>query len=65
MIILLNDSPVEVSEGTTIENLVASLGYLGSVAVFVNDKQLLMSQYKGFIVSEDDRIFIIKPLGGG
>ena len=65
MDILLNNLPVKVSEGTTIEELVIRLGYIGSVAVFVNGQQLLMSQYKGFLVSEDDRILIIKPLGGG
>lgn len=65
MKILLNNDPFEVSEGTTIEDLIAILGYIGSVAVFVNDKQLLMSQYKGFEVYNGDRILIIKPLGGG
>lgn len=65
MKILLNNDPFEVSEGTTIEDLTAILGYIGSVAVFVNDKQLLMSQYKGFEVYNGDRILIIKPLGGG
>lgn len=65
MIILLDNNPIEVSEGTTIEALITTLGYMGSVAVFVNDKQLLMSQYKSFTVSENDRVIIIKPLGGG
>lgn len=65
MNILLNNAPIEVSENTTIEELIATLGYIGSVAVFVNDKQLLMSQYKGFEVYNGDRVLIIKPLGGG
>jgi thiamine biosynthesis protein ThiS len=65
MNIFLNNLPIKVSEDITVEELIAKLGYIGSVAVFVNDKQLLMSQYKGFLVSENDRVLIIKPLGGG
>ena len=65
MDIFLNNLPIKVSEGTTVVKLITMLGYVGSVAVFVNDKQLLMSEYKGFIVLENDRVLIIKPLGGG
>ena len=65
MDIFLNNLPIKVSEGTTVVELITMLGYVGSVAVFVNDKQLLMSEYKEFIVSANDRVLIIKPLGGG
>ena len=65
MIITVNKKHVELAETTVVANLIKKLNYHGTVAVFINGNQLLLSQYSDYMLSEGDKVIIIKPLGGG
>ncbi len=65
MVVVLNKKQITISDDCNLMDLIKELGFPKSVAVFINGKQLLMSQYDGFILSENDEVRIIKPLGGG
>ena len=65
MVVVLNKKQITIPEDYRVIDLIKFIDYPRSVAVFVNGKQLLMSQYESYILSENDNIRIIKPLGGG
>lgn len=65
MRIKLNNKEINVASKDNLKDLLCSLGFKKGVAVFINDKQLLISEYDKYIISEGDKIRIIKPLGGG
>lgn len=54
-----------VSKETIISDIIDQSGYRGSIAAFVNGKQLLMSEYGVYKLSENDVVTLVKPLGGG
>lgn len=65
MNIKVNKKNIEVPEGCTIEGLLNHLKSSKSVAIFVNNNQLLMAEYNNYRLNENDEVKIIKPLGGG
>lgn len=65
MQILMNGSKIEVSKDMTVGQLLRQMGYSRSVAVFQNGSQLLMMHYDDKRLAENDRIRIIRPMGGG
>ncbi|WFA09996.1 sulfur carrier protein ThiS [Tissierella sp. Yu-01] len=65
MEITVNNKAITIPHDFKILNLLEHLSYNKSVAVFVNGKQLLMSQYDDYLLKDKDTVKIIKPLGGG
>lgn len=65
MKIILNNNIVVIPNGFTVRQLIEHIGYLKSVAVLINGKQLLSAQYKEYQLKENDNVRIIRILGGG
>lgn len=65
MKITVNQIELMVSKETIISDIIDQSGYRGSIAAFVNGKQLLMSEYGVYKLSENDVVTLVKPLGGG
>lgn len=65
MQVLVNKKPLTIAKGSKLIDLLEELEFTRSVAVFVNDDQLLLADYDTFELEENDEIRIIKPLGGG
>ena len=63
--ISINNETIAIPHDYKIMDLLIHLKYTKSVAVFINGKQLLQSEYDNTNLSENDKIRIIKPLGGG
>lgn len=63
--ITVNSKAITIPHDFKIISLLKYLNYNKSVAVFVNGKQLLISQYDDYPLKEKDTVRIIKPLGGG
>lgn len=65
MDIIVNKKTIEVPKDCTIDALLQHIKSSKSVAVFVNERQLLMAEYDQYRLNENDMVKIIKPLGGG
>lgn len=65
MKVILNNKSIELNEGTTIKDLLISLGYSNWVGVWVNGNQILQKDYECYIIKDNDAIRLIRPLGGG
>lgn len=65
MEVKVNQKVVEIPESCTISMLLDQINSSHSIAIFVNGKQLLMSEYNSYALKEKDNIKIIRPLGGG
>lgn len=65
MEVIVNNKTMTVPHNYTVSNLIKHLNYIESVAVFINGKQILMSQYTKYQLNQNDNVRIIKPLGGG
>lgn len=65
MNVTVNKKSVIISKDFTVMDLLKHLNYGKYVAVFINDKQLLLSDYDNVSLKENDNIRILKPLGGG
>ncbi len=65
MEVIVNNKAIIVPHNYTVINLIKYLNYVESVAVFINGKQILMSQYEKYKLNQNDNVRIIKPLGGG
>jgi thiamine biosynthesis protein ThiS len=65
MEITCNNKTMEIEEKTTLSDILRTLGYRNTVAVFINGKQLLSSQIDRYVIHEKDNIRIIRILGGG
>lgn len=65
MEVIVNNKAINVPHNYTVLNLIKHLNYVESVAVFINSKQILMSQYDKQLIYQNDIVRIIKPLGGG
>lgn len=63
--IIVNKRAITIPQDFKLIDLLEDLKYFKSVAVFVNGKQLLQIEYDTFLLSKNDDIRIIKPLGGG
>lgn len=65
MEVIVNNKAINIPHDFAVINLLKYLNYTKSVAVFINGKQILMSQYENYQLNQGDSIRIIKPLGGG
>jgi thiamine biosynthesis protein ThiS len=65
MKVYVNDKEKEISDGTTIENIIKDMALNKWVSVWVNGTQLLQGDYSTFIVKENDKIKVIRVLAGG
>lgn len=63
--IKLNNKDIQILDKLNINEIIDKQGYKGTVAVLVNGKKLLLSEYRNYMINENDNIVIIKPLGGG
>jgi sulfur carrier protein len=63
--VIVNNKAIFIPHDYAVINLLKYLNYTKSVAVFINGKQILMSQYESYHLNQNDSIRIIKPLGGG
>jgi len=61
----VNNKNISIPPGFTVRELLQHIQSSKSVAVFINGKQLLMAEYDGYRLNEEDNVKIIKPLGGG
>lgn len=64
MNIVLNDKPVEMQEGSLLRDLLAQYGY-GKCAVIINGRHILLKDYESRILKNDDKVKIVRILGGG
>ncbi|MBQ0029929.1 MAG: sulfur carrier protein ThiS [Bacteroidales bacterium] len=62
----VNDEPVELPEGSSIDDLAKAnnLPEKG-VAIAVNNEMVPLSQWKGKVIAEGDDIIIIRAVCGG
>lgn len=65
MTIILDDQKRNIDEKTTVGQLLESMDMSYQVAVFVNDKIVLQSDYDVLTFNEADRVRVFRPLGGG
>jgi len=66
MQILLNGSPHEAPDGTTIEGLIATLALEGKrLAVEVNEDVIPRSEHPDRALRDGDRVEIVHAIGGG
>ncbi|SDK14024.1 sulfur carrier protein ThiS [Natronincola ferrireducens] len=65
MKIFVNNQEKTVVEGCTVKNLLKSMELTSSVAIWINDLQLLQGDYPTYILKEGDKVKIFKPMGGG
>lgn len=65
MIIFVNNEQKTLPEACTISQLLERMGYRGTVAVWVNEQQLLQRDYPLYGLQERDQVKIVRPLGGG
>ncbi|MDY0236454.1 MAG: MoaD/ThiS family protein [Gudongella sp.] len=65
MEVIVNKKIVTIPEDYKIIELLKYLNYNKNVAVFIDKKQLLLSEYENTRIRENNNIRIIRPLGGG
>ena len=66
MQLTVNGRPSEVAEGTTLTDLIESLGLrVGSVVVEHNGTALLRSELPGAVLRDGDRIELVRAVAGG
>jgi sulfur carrier protein len=66
MQIVVNGSPTDVSEDTSMSVLIERLGLVGRrIAVEVNEELVPRSRFDAQTFSEGDRVEIIHAVGGG
>lgn len=63
--IIVNKKDMTISNNTVISQLLESLGYTKRVAVWVNETQLLNSDYDNHMINMDDEIRIVRLVAGG
>ncbi|RMD71850.1 MAG: sulfur carrier protein ThiS [Gammaproteobacteria bacterium] len=63
---VINGEPQELPEGITVAELIERLGLSGSrLAVEVNGAIVPKGEHERFVLSEGDRIEIVRAIGGG
>lgn len=65
MNLIVNKKAITIPHNSTVIDVLEYLNYSKAVAVFINGKQLLFSQYNNYPLQENDNVRVIKPLGGG
>ena len=65
MEVIVNKKTMTIAKDSKLIDLLKDLGYGRNVAVFIDKKQLLLSEYEDRHIVENNNIRIIRPLGGG
>ena len=65
MEVIVNKKTMTIAKDSKLIELLKDLGYGRNVAVFIDKKQLLLSEYEDRQIVENNNIRIIRPLGGG
>ena len=66
MNLLVNGEHLELPENASIKDLIEHLGYLNQrIALEVNEMIIPKSTHEEFTLAENDKIEIIKAVGGG
>lgn len=66
MQLTVNGRPSEVAEGTTLNQLIESLGLrVGSVVVEHNGTALLRSELPAVVLRDGDRLELVRAVAGG
>ena len=66
MIINVNNKKEEIPENSTVMDLLESKNLKNrKVSVWVNGKQLLIKEYENYNLKNNDKIKILKIVGGG
>jgi sulfur carrier protein len=65
MKVYLNNKEVEISNDTTIEEVLKNMALNKWASVWVNDRQLLEREYPTYNLKENDDIKVIRILAGG
>ena len=65
MEVIVNKKTMTIAKDSKLIDLLKDLGYGRNVAVFIDKKQLLLSEYEDRQIVENNNIRIIRPLGGG
>lgn len=64
MLVNCNNKKIELDDGTTVAQLIASLNYRRA-AVWINGQQLLASAYESHVIHQEDQIKILRIVAGG
>lgn len=65
MKVIVNNRAFILSKGSTVTDLLEHMNSPKSVAVFINNRQLLLAEYDKYVLEEKDNVRVIRPLGGG
>lgn len=65
MVIFANGKEITLAEGETVESLLPKLNYPANSAVWINDVQLWYRDYPQRVLKDNDKVQIIRPIGGG
>ena len=66
MKITVNDKQHEISEGTTIAQLLGELGYgKAGMAVAIDERVIPLSKWEEYIINEGVSLLIIQAVSGG
>jgi len=63
--VIVNKEETLLPEGTSVETLLAMRGIKSRSSVWVNGKQLLLSEYHTRILLEGDEVKILRVVAGG
>jgi thiamine biosynthesis protein ThiS len=63
--VIVNKEETLLPEGTSVETLLAMRGIKSRSSVWVNGKQLLLSEYPTRILLEGDEVKILRVVAGG
>jgi sulfur carrier protein len=64
MNIVLNDKTVEIPEDYLLRDLLAQYGYR-KCAVIINGRHILLKDYESCILKDNDKVKLVRILGGG
>lgn len=65
MKVIVNKKKIDLPKGSSLIDLLNHLKWSKAIAVFINGKQLLISEYDNYILENNDIIKIFKLSGGG
>jgi len=66
MKIILNNDPMEVSEETSVENMIKSFDFQKyHLAVAINNRVIPKTKWQETFLQENDNVIIIKAVSGG
>ncbi len=65
MEIKLNGKDCQIPDNATADDLLKIRGYKGKTAIWVNNAQLLLAEYQGYVLKEADQVRILRIIGGG